>query len=74
MEAAGMTVLGSFESIEDDDVFAYLRQFVDEEERDRLTAAFYASEAWRSGMKDRALALESGHEVRLVRSTPRSAM
>ena len=74
MEAAGMTILGSFESIEDDNVFVYLRQFVDGEKRNRLTAAFYASEPWLSGMKERALALESHHEVRLVRSTPRSAM
>lgn len=74
MEAAGMTILGSFESIEDDDVFVYLRRFADEEERDRLTAAFYTSEAWLSGMKERALGLERDYEVRLVRSTPRSAM
>lgn len=74
MEAAGMTILGSFEAIEDDDVFVYLRRFVDEEERDRLTAAFYSSEAWLSGMKERALALERDYEVRLVRPTPRSAM
>jgi hypothetical protein len=74
MEAAGMTILGSFESVEDDDVFVYLRQFAEEEERNRLTAAFYASEAWLSGMKEKALALESDYEVRLVQSTPRSAM
>jgi hypothetical protein len=74
MKAAGMSIVGSFESIEDDDVFVYLRRFVDEDERDRLTAAFYSSQVWLSGMKERALALESGYEVRLVRSTPRSAM
>lgn len=74
MEAAGMTILGTFESTEDDDVFVYLRQFLDEEERDRLTSAFYASDAWLSGMKERALALESEYEVKLVRSTSRSAM
>lgn len=74
MEAAGMTILGSFESIEDGDVFVYLRQFVDEEERNRLTAAFYESEAWLSGMKDRALSLESYYKVSLVTSTRRSAM
>ncbi|HSJ27505.1 MAG TPA: NIPSNAP family protein [Acidimicrobiia bacterium] len=74
MEAAGMSILGSFESIEDDDVFVYLRRFVDEDERTRLTAAFYSSDTWLSGMRDRALALESGYEVRLVRSTPRSQM
>lgn len=74
MEAAGMTILGSFESMDHDDVFVYLRSFADEEERERLTAAFYTSEAWLSGMRERALELERGYEVRLVRSTPRSAM
>lgn len=74
MEAAGMTILGSFVATDDEDVFVYLRQFVDEEERDRLTATFYASEAWLSDMKERALALESGYEVRMAQSTPRSAM
>jgi hypothetical protein len=55
-------------------VFVYLRQFADEGERERLTAAFYSSAAWLSGMKEKALALESGYEVRLGKSTPRSAM
>ncbi len=74
MEAAGMTILGSFVATDDEDVFVYLRQFVDEAERDRLTATFHASEVWLSDMKERALALESGYEVRLAQSTPRSAM
>lgn len=74
MEAAGMTILGSFVAIDDENVFVYLRQFVDEAERERLTATFYSSEAWLSGMKERALALESGYDVRLAQSTPRSAM
>ena len=74
MEAAGMKILGSFESVEDEDVFVYLRQFSDLEDRERLTAAFYSSEAWLSELKEKALALESEYEVELVRSTPRSAM
>lgn len=74
MEAAGMPVLGSFVSTEDEDLFVYLRRFEDEEERDRLTAAFYSSDAWLSGMKAKALALEQSYEVTLLRSTPQSAM
>ena len=74
MEASGMTIVGTFESIEDENVFVYMRSFADEKERDRLTSTFYESEAWLSDMKDRALALESEFEVRLVRSTERSAM
>lgn len=74
MEAAGMTIVGSFESLDEDDVFVYLRRFRDEAERDRLTTRFYSGEAWLSGMKETAAALERDHEVRLVRSTARSAM
>jgi hypothetical protein len=74
MEAAGLTILGSFESIEDENVFVYLRQFADESEHAQLTAAFYESEAWRSGLKETALALEASYQATLVRSTSRSAM
>lgn len=74
MEAAGMTIVGTFESVEDENVFVYMRSFADEDERNQMTSTFYESETWRSGMKDRALALEAEFDVRLVRSTARSAM
>jgi hypothetical protein len=74
MEEFGFTIVGSFESIEDADIFVYLRSFSDEAERDRLTSAFYASDVWLSGMRDKALDLEAAYEVRLLRSTPRSRL
>ncbi|MGA7273111.1 MAG: NIPSNAP family protein [Acidimicrobiia bacterium] len=74
MARTGMRILGSFESLDDPDVFVYLRGFVDEAERSRLTEAFYESDAWRGGMRARAMELEVDYEVELVTSTPGSAI
>lgn len=72
MEAAGMRILGVFVGVDDPQAFWYLRAFASEEERERQTAAFYQSEAWLGGMRDRALEMEEDYRVELVRSTPRS--
>lgn len=72
MEATGMRIVGSFTSIEDDDVFVYLRGFADAEERDRQYRGFYESSAWLNGMKARAMEMEVGYQVQLVTSTPTS--
>jgi heme-degrading monooxygenase HmoA len=69
MTAAGIRILGSFVSQDDPDVFVYLRGFADEEERERLTSSFHGSEAWTGGLRARALEMETGYEVEVVRST-----
>lgn len=74
MTEAGITILASFESLDDPDVFVYLRGFADQEQRHRLTSAFHGSEAWQGGLRDRALAMEVDYQVEVVRSTPRSPM
>jgi hypothetical protein len=74
MEATGMRIVGAFTSVEDPDVFVYLRAFTDAEERDRQYLAFYESPAWLDGMKARALELELGYEVRLVAPTASSRL
>lgn len=74
MEANGMRILGSFTSEDDPDVFFYLRGYTDDEERQRVSRAFYESAEWLDGMKEKALAMESGYHVDLVRSTTRSAL
>lgn len=70
MEAAGMNIVGPFVSTEDDDVFVYVRTFADQAERERLSQAFYDSPIWRDVLRDRALELELGYEVHVVRTTP----
>jgi hypothetical protein len=74
MEAAGMRIVGSFTSVDDENAFVYLRAFADADERDRQYRAFYESPAWLGGMKERAMAMEVGYEVHLVSSTPASKL
>ena len=74
MERHGMRILGTFEPVDDPDAFVYLRGFRDEEERRRQTGAFYEGEAWLGGLRDRALELETGFDVLVVRSTPGSRL
>ena len=69
MEHAGMEILGVFVDVEDPDVFFYLKGFESEAERDRINAAFYDGDPWLNTMRDRALEMETGYEVALVRST-----
>jgi hypothetical protein len=70
MEAAELPVIGPFVSSEDPDVFVYLRTFTDREDRERRCDAFYSSTVWTEQLRDRALAMEHGFEVRLLESTP----
>lgn len=72
MTRAGMTILGVFTGVEDPDSFFYWRSFRDEAERAALTEAFYSSNEWLGGMKEKALEMETGYDVHLVRSTAAS--
>ena len=69
MQSAGLNILGVFVDVENPDVFFYLKGFETDGERERLNSAFYQSELWISALKDRALEMETGYEVALVRST-----
>ncbi|HXZ13308.1 MAG TPA: NIPSNAP family protein [Candidatus Sulfotelmatobacter sp.] len=44
----GMTILGPFLSIEDPDVFFFMRGFPDEASRGPMKAKFYESELWKT--------------------------
>lgn len=46
-EAVGMTVLGQFRDLDDDDRFVWLRGFGDMDERARSLGAFYDGPVWR---------------------------
>lgn len=74
MEAKGMRILGQFVSTEDPDAFIYLRSFSDQEERDRQYRAFYESSEWLDGMREQALAMETGYRVEVVRPTSASKL
>lgn len=69
MEDAGMNILGVFVGTEDPDSFYYLRGFDSDEKRERVTRDFYEGELWLETLKPRALEMETGFHVDLVRST-----
>lgn len=74
MRACGMHIVGQFVSTEDETTFIYLRSFASAEQRDEQSEAFYGSAAWLEGMRDRAMAMETGWHVDVVTPTPGSMM
>ena len=72
MRRAGMRILGQFVSVDDPDVFFYLRAFDDEAQREAQTTAFYESSVWLDALRDRALGMETGWQVEAVIPTPGS--
>lgn len=48
--ARGMVITGSFRGEEDDSVYVWLRRFESEEQRERLYADVYGSDAWKNEM------------------------
>lgn len=73
MRAAGMTVLGQFSSVTDDNVFAYARTFASLDERERQYQVFYGSEDWLGWMIDTAMGKEESFIVFLGDSDPSTA-
>jgi NIPSNAP protein len=63
MRAAGMTVLGQFSSVTDENVFAYARTFDSLDQREEQYAAFYESEDWLGWMIDTAMGQEESFVV-----------
>lgn len=74
MRKVGMQIIGQFVSVEDPNVFFYLRAFEDEAQRESQTAAFYDSPAWTGDLRDKALDMETGYHVDVVEPTPASAI
>lgn len=72
MTSAGLRILGVFVDERNPDVFYYLKGFADAVERDHLNESFYHGDLWLDTLKDRALEMETGYEMALVRSTGRS--
>ncbi len=62
----GMKILGPFVSIEDADVFFFMRGFPDVESRDPLKAKFYEGELWKTQLEAIMLPLLETWDVVLV--------
>jgi len=74
--SAGMTVIGSFISLDDDDKYIWIRRFENEDERRRLYDIVYGCEKWnreiRPAMGDMLIREEV--QVMLLEPTLRSSL
>lgn len=62
----GMKVLGPFLSIEDPDIFFFMRGFPDLDSREPMKAKFYEGELWKSELEHLLMPMLDKYEVVLV--------
>jgi hypothetical protein len=62
----GMKILGPFLSIEDPDVFFFMRGFPDLESRELMKAKFYEGELWKKELEGVLLPMLEKYDVVLV--------
>ncbi|NLT73903.1 MAG: NIPSNAP family containing protein [Chloroflexi bacterium] len=70
----GMVVVGSFAGETEEDLWVWIRRFEDEEERERLYAAVFESEEWKTRVAPPIGAMVDGERmvVRRLVASPRS--
>jgi hypothetical protein len=64
--AIGMKILGPFPSIEDPDVFFFMRGFPDLASREPMKAKFYEGELWKSELEQILMPMLEKYDVVLV--------
>ena len=62
----GMKILGPFLSIEDPDVFFFMRSFPDLESRGPMKEQFYEGELWKGELEQKLLPMLEKYDVVLV--------
>ena len=62
----GMPILGPFLSVEDPDVFFFMRRFADMASRDALKARFYEGELWKSELESVLMPMIERYDVVVV--------
>ena len=72
----GMVVIGSFVSPEEDDLYVWIRRFVDEDQRQKLYAAVYGSDTWLNEMAPKVGNLIDRNKIKVTRlsATSRSVI
>jgi hypothetical protein len=65
-QAIGMKILGPFLSVEDPDVFFFMRGFPDLESREPMKARFYEGELWKRELEATLLPMLEKYDVVLV--------
>jgi hypothetical protein len=67
---SGINVVGHGPSLDDPDLYYLARACGSAAERDERLDAFYGSDEWRSGHRDKVLALIESHHVLLLPAQP----
>lgn len=67
----GMKIVGPFPSIEDPDVFFFMRGFPDRASREPLKSQFYDGALWKNELESLLMPMLEGWEVVLVEDTER---
>lgn len=62
----GMRVLGPFLSVEDEDVFFWMRGFPDLKSREPMRDQFYEGELWKKELEAKAMAMLEKYDVVMV--------
>lgn len=72
----GMVIVGCFVSLEEDDLYIWIRRFEDEAERERLYKAVYENDTWQNDIrpKNSTLMDRSRRVVRRIEATSRSVI
>jgi hypothetical protein len=65
----GMKVIGPFLSIEDPDMFFFMRGFPDSASRESMKSKFYDGELWKNELENLLLPMLEKYEVVLVEDT-----
>jgi hypothetical protein len=64
----GMVIIGTFLSMEDPDLFIWIRSFRNQEERETLQKSVIESEYWINSIRPKIKELLVSHEVKLLES------
>ena len=66
----GMVIVGSFVGEAEEDLYVWIRRFVDEAERELLYKAVYESEHWRNDLSPRVGELLNRETIKVTRLIP----
>ena len=68
--AVGMVIAGSFRGEGDDSTYVWLRRFESEAERERLYAAYYGSDVWKTEIQPKVARLIDREAIKVTRIVP----
>ena len=70
LRSHGMQILGPLLDLENPNKFVFLRSFPSLDERERMKAAFYEGELWKSELESIAMSMLDSYDVVLCETSP----